>query len=69
MGYAFADAEYAKKTVVVTDNLVEYPLVDASITEDKLSSKYNAIVKISGRSLTFKCKNEKELKDLIKKLG
>ena len=37
--------------------------------EDKLSSKYNAIVKISGRSLTFKCKNEKELKDLIKKLG
>lgn len=34
IGYAMADAQYAKKVVVVTDNLVEYPLCDASITED-----------------------------------
>lgn len=34
LGYAFADAMYAKKTVVITDNLVEYPLQDASITEE-----------------------------------
>ncbi|MDR1931596.1 MAG: citrate lyase subunit alpha [Spirochaetales bacterium] len=33
LGYAFADAMYAKKTVVVTDNLVEYPLRDFSISE------------------------------------
>ncbi len=36
--------------------------------EDALSSKYGVTVKIVGRSLTFKCKNEQELKDLIKKL-
>lgn len=36
--------------------------------EDTLSSKYGVTVKIVGRSLTFKCKNEQELKDLIKKL-
>lgn len=34
MGYAFADAMFAKKTVVITDNLVEYPLQDFSISED-----------------------------------
>ena len=34
LGYAFADAMYAKKVVVITDNLVSYPLQDPSITED-----------------------------------
>ena len=34
LGYAFADAMFAKKVVVITDNLVPYPLTDASITED-----------------------------------
>ena len=34
LGYAFADAMYASKTVVITDNLVEYPLVDYSIAEN-----------------------------------
>lgn len=33
LGYAFADAMYAKKVVVITDNLVEYPLADFSISE------------------------------------
>ncbi len=33
MGYAFADAETADKVVVVTDNLVEYPLQGFSISE------------------------------------
>ncbi len=33
MGYAFADAEYANKVVVITDNLVPYPLTDFSISE------------------------------------
>ena len=33
IGYAFADAMNAKKVVVITDNLVEYPLVDFSIPE------------------------------------
>ena len=37
--------------------------------EDTLSAKYNSVVKISGKSLTFKCKNETDLKDLIKKLS
>ncbi|MBR6532183.1 ParB/RepB/Spo0J family partition protein [Candidatus Saccharibacteria bacterium] len=36
--------------------------------EDALSAKYGVGVKISGRSLTFKCKNEKELRELISKL-
>lgn len=36
--------------------------------EDALSAKYGAGVKISGRSLTFKCGNEKELRELISKL-
>ncbi len=34
LGYAFADAMYAKKVVVITDNLVDYPLQDFSISED-----------------------------------
>lgn len=34
LGYAFADAQCADKVVIVTDNLVDYPLTDASITEN-----------------------------------
>ena len=34
LGYACADAMYASKSVVITDNLVEYPLVDYSIAEN-----------------------------------
>lgn len=34
LGYAFSDAMYAKKTVVITDNLVPYPLCDYSISEE-----------------------------------
>ena len=34
LGYAFADAMYAKKVVVITDNLVPYPMQDYSISED-----------------------------------
>ena len=34
LGYAFADAMYAAKSVVITDNLVDYPLVDYSIAEN-----------------------------------
>lgn len=33
LGYAFSDAMHAKKTVVITDNLVPYPLKDTSIAE------------------------------------
>ncbi|MDR3343144.1 MAG: citrate lyase subunit alpha [Treponema sp.] len=33
LGYAFPDAMYAKQVVVITDNLVEYPLADYSISE------------------------------------
>lgn len=36
--------------------------------EDKLIEKYGMPVKISGRSLTFKCKNEAELRNLLEKL-
>lgn len=36
--------------------------------EDALSAKYNTVVKISGKSLTFKCKTEAELKNLIESL-
>lgn len=31
IGYAFVDAFYAKKTVVITDNLVDFPLANISI--------------------------------------
>ena len=34
LGYAFADAMYAKKVVVITDHLVPYPLADFSISEE-----------------------------------
>lgn len=37
--------------------------------EDKLTVKYNVVTRISGRSLTFKCKNDSELKELVKKLS
>ena len=37
--------------------------------EDALSAKYDAVVSISGRSLTFRCKTESALKDLLKKLS
>lgn len=36
--------------------------------EDTLSAKYNTVVKISGKSLTFKCKNTIDLQNLIDKL-
>lgn len=36
--------------------------------EDALSAKYNSAVTVRGRSITFKCKNDAELKELIKKL-
>lgn len=36
--------------------------------EDALSAKYNSAVRISGRSISFKFKNETDLKNLIKKL-
>ena len=36
LGYAFADAMYAKKVVVITDNLVPYPMMDWSISEDRV---------------------------------
>ena len=34
LGYAFADAMKADKVIVVTDCLMDYPMTDASITED-----------------------------------
>ena len=34
LGYAFADAMFAKKVVVITDNLVDYPMQDFSISEN-----------------------------------
>lgn len=34
LGYAFADAMYAKKVVVITDNLVPYPMLDWSIPQE-----------------------------------
>lgn len=33
LGYAFSDAMHAKKTAIITDNLVPYPLADFSISE------------------------------------
>lgn len=36
--------------------------------EDKLTAKYGAVAVIKGRALTFKCKNDTELKELINKL-
>ncbi len=37
--------------------------------ENSLAAKYNTPVKITGRALTFKCKNDADLKALIKKLS
>ncbi len=37
--------------------------------EDALAEKFGTAVKIQGRSITFKCKNEQELKNLIKTLS
>ncbi len=37
--------------------------------EDALSAKYNVVARITGRSLTFKCKNDSELKNLISTLS
>ncbi len=34
LGYAFADAMFARKVIVITDNLVPYPMQDVSISED-----------------------------------
>ena len=34
LGYAFADAMYAKKVVIITDNLVPYPMQEFSISEN-----------------------------------
>ena len=34
LGYAFADTMFAKKVIVITDNLVPYPMQDFSISED-----------------------------------
>lgn len=33
IGYAMIDVEYAKKTIVVSDNIVEYPCIPASIRQ------------------------------------
>ena len=41
LGYAFADAEKADKVVIVTDHLMDYPLTDASITEDHVDYVVN----------------------------
>lgn len=37
--------------------------------EDALSAKYNAVAHIRGRTLTFRCRSEAELKELVKKLN
>ena len=37
--------------------------------EDALSTKYNSVARITGRSLTFRCKTEDNLKALIKALS
>ena len=34
LGYSFIDAKAARKVVIITDNLVDYPCVPASITQD-----------------------------------
>lgn len=36
--------------------------------ENALSMRYDVVARVSGRSLTFRCKNEEALKTLIKKL-
>ncbi len=41
LGYAYADAMFAKKTVVITDNLVPYPMQDWSISESYIDYVVN----------------------------
>ncbi len=38
IGYAMPDAEHAEHVVVVTDELFEYPLIDASISEESVDA-------------------------------
>lgn len=56
-------AENKKKSSATAIKRAEY--VKA---ENAISAKYNIPVKITGRALTFKCKNDADLKELIKKL-
>lgn len=37
MGYALVDADFAKKVIIVTDDLVDYPLVNPSIDQTKVN--------------------------------
>lgn len=46
LGYAHADATYAQKTIVITDNLMPYPLQDWSISENDVD--YVAVVEAIG---------------------
>ena len=48
LGYAYSDAQYADKVVVVTDHVVPYPLVPASIQETDVD--YVALVDSIGDS-------------------
>lgn len=57
-------AENKKKSSATAIKRAEY--IKA---ENALSAKYNAPAKITGRALTFKCKNDSDLKALIKKLS
>ncbi len=41
LGYAFPDAKYADKVIIVTDNLVQYPLNDFSIPETQVDYVVN----------------------------
>ena len=57
-------AENKKKSSATAIKRAEY--IKA---ENALSAKYNTPVKITGRALTFKCKNDSDLKALIEKLS
>ena len=57
-------AENKKKSSATAIKRAEY--IKA---ENALSAKYNTPVKITGRALTFKCKNDSDLKALIKNLS
>ena len=57
-------AENKKKSSATAIKRAEY--IKA---ENALSAKYNVPAKITGRALTFKCKNDSDLKALIKKLS
>ncbi len=58
----FADHKKKSSTALIKQSLYRKE-------EDTLSDKYNAVARISGHSLTFKCKTEKDLKELIKRLN